>query len=141
MIQVALALLAAAAAPPEKPGDRSATPAETLGAAAAVDPLTEVDQIAAAAAAQPLGTLANPVRVGGPEGARDYVGRLRCANGATPRVGAVRPGGIGAYGSVTQVHPLDCGSAGPGRVELVLDLYHEERPETRPPAGFTLSGR
>jgi hypothetical protein len=33
---------------------------------------------------------------------------------------------------------LDCGSAAPGKVDLMMDMYHEEHSETRAPAGFTM---
>jgi hypothetical protein len=136
----ALFLVALTAAAP-KPGDRTAAPGEVLGSAAAADPLAEVEAIAAAAAAHPLGSLANPVRVGGPEGARAYIARLRCADGSQPEIGAAAAGGVGAYGSVTRVYPLDCGRAAPGRLSLVVDLYHEEHREDRAPAGLSMAAR
>jgi hypothetical protein len=108
-----------------------------LGREAAVDPMVEAEQIAAAAAAFPLGTEKNPVRVGGPEGARAYISRLRCADGSSPRVGPRSPGGVGAYGTLTERYPLDCGGSAPGRVAIAFDLYHEEHVETRPAPGFT----
>lgn len=137
----ALALFAATPALAEKPGDRTASPSQLLGQAAAADPIAEVEQIAAAAAAHPLGSLANPVRVGGPEGAQAYVARLRCGDGSRPQRGAVRPGDVGAYGSVTQLYPIDCGAAAPGHVDLFLDLYHEEHVEDGAPQGFRIAPR
>jgi hypothetical protein len=122
-------------------GARTASPQETLGAMAAADPEAEIEAIAAAAASHPLGTLGNPVRVGGPEGAQAYIARLRCADGSRPTSGPHGRGGIGAYGSVTERYLLDCGRAGPGRIELVLDLYHAEHAETRAPAGFAIEPR
>jgi hypothetical protein len=95
----------------------------------------------AAAAAFPLGSLKNPVRVGGPEGERAYVARLRCADGKPPRAGERRPGGIGAFGTLVEAVPLDCGAAGPARTELMMDMYHEEHVEDRAPAGFTIAPR
>jgi hypothetical protein len=132
-------LLAAVPAVAQKPGDRTASPAEVLSGAAPVDPMAEIEAIAAAAAAHPLGSLNNPIRVGGPEGARAYIGRLRCADGSPPQVGSAGAGSVGAYGSITQVYPLDCGAAAPGRAALVIDLYHEEHAETRAPAGFAIA--
>ena len=38
--------------------------------------------LVAAAEAHPLGSLENPVRVGGPDGERAYLARLRCTNGS-----------------------------------------------------------
>jgi len=99
-------------------------------------PEEEMRQLVAAADAFPLGTLENPIRVGGPEGERAYLGHLRCADGAAPRVGARREAGIGAFGSVAAAYEVGCG-AGAGRI--VFDMYHAEHVETRAPAGFTLS--
>ena len=137
---LAAALLAAPAAA-QKLGARTATPEQVLDQAGAADPLAESERIAAAAAEHPLGTLQNPVRVGGPEGARAYIGRLRCADGSQPSRGARAPGGVGAYGTVTELYPLDCGAAAPGRVALVVDFYHEEHVENRPAAGFGIDPR
>jgi hypothetical protein len=132
------AALAAAPASAQKLGARTATPQQVLGEMAPLDPEAEAEQIAAAAAAHPLGTLENPVRVGGPQGARAYIARLRCADGSRPRVGARSTGGVGAYGTLTERYPLDCGGAAPGRVTVAFDFYHEEHVERQPPAGFAI---
>ncbi|HEX8513893.1 MAG TPA: hypothetical protein VF688_12395 [Allosphingosinicella sp.] len=137
-ILAAAALLAAPAAA-QKLGARTSSPDQVLGQAAALDPMAEAEQIAAAAAAHPLGTEKNPVRVGGPEGARAYIARLRCGDGSSPQVGARSSGGVGAYGTLTERYPLDCGAAAPGRVALAFDFYHEEHVETRPAPGFALA--
>lgn len=134
----ALLALAASAAAAEKPGDRTVSPGQMLGQMAPVDPRAENAAIAAAAAVHPLGSAQNPVRVAGPAGARDYLTRLRCSDGSRPVQGPHGPGAVGAYGSLTEAYPLDCGAAAPGRVVLALDLYHEEDAESRAPAGFTL---
>lgn len=135
----AAALLAAApAAAQPKPGDRTISPEQMLremGLAPGQDDLAEA---LAAAAAHPLGTRENPVRVGGPEGERAYIARLRCGDGTAPRVGQRANAGVGAFGTIVDVYSLDCGSAAPGRFELVMDMYHAEHRETRAPAGFTL---
>ena len=141
LLACAAGLLLALPASAQKPSDRTATPSQVLGDVGAADPLAEVERIAAAAAVHPLGSLANPVRVGGPEGARAYLARLRCADGARPGVGSATIGGVGAYGSVTQAYALDCGRAGPGRSSLVFDLYHEEYVEDRSPAGYSIEPR
>jgi hypothetical protein len=139
-VLAAAALLASPAAA-QKLGARTASPGQMLGDMAAADPEAEAEQIAAAAAAHPLGTVENPVRVGGPEGARDYIARLRCADGSRPRPGRHTAGAVGAYGTVTERYPLDCGAAAPGRVALVVDYYHEEHVEKRPAAGFAIDAR
>ena len=139
-VLAAAALLAAPAAA-QKIGARTASPDQVLGQAAPVDPMAEAEQIAAAASVHPLGTEKNPLRVGGPEGARAYIARLRCSDGSSPQVGPRSPGGIGAYGTVTERYPLDCGGAAPGRVALAFDFYHQEHVETRPAPGFALAAR
>lgn len=139
-VLIAAALVAAPAAA-QKPGDRTSTPGEVLGEMGSADPMAEAERIAAAAAAHPLGSLENPVRVGGPQGARAYIARLRCADGSRPTVAARSAGGVGAYGTLTELYPLDCGAAAPGRVALAFDFYHEEHEEKRAPAGFVLDAR
>jgi hypothetical protein len=136
----AAALLAAPASaqPKPKPGARTAAPETLLAGIGSGVSDEEIARQAAAAAAHPLGTLLNPVRVGGPEGERVYIARLRCADGQAPRVGARGAGGVGAYGTITNSTALDCGAAAPGRFDLVTDIYHEEHRERSAPSGFTL---
>jgi len=129
----------AGAAPPV--GKRTTTPAQILGAMGQTDPEAELRQQVAAASAHPLGTIDNPVRAGGPEGERFYLGRLRCADGSIPHVGAARPGGVGAFGSVVDLFPLDCGAAAPGKSVLLIDKYDEEHVEDRAPPGFAIVPR
>ena len=138
---LAVAALAAAPAAAQKLGARTASPEQLLGQMAPTDPEAEMEELAAAAAAHPLGTLANPVRVGGPQGARAYIARLRCADGSRPQMGPHSTGAAGAYGTVTEVYALDCGAAAPGRVSLVVDLYHEEHAEAAAAAGFAIDPR
>jgi hypothetical protein len=136
-LAAALALAAQTTAMPPI-GQRTATPQQLLAQSAAGDVEAEIAAQADAAAAYPLGTAENPVRVGGPDGERTYLARLRCANGRAPQIGERREAGVGAYGSVVAAFALDCGSAAPGRASVVMDMYHEEHRETRAPAGFTL---
>jgi hypothetical protein len=138
---LAAAALLAAPAAAQKLGARTASPDQVLGQAEALDPMAEAERIAAAAAAHPLGTLENPLRVGGPQGARAYIARLRCADGSRPQVGLRSTGGVGAYGTLTERYPLDCGGAAPGRVALAFDFYHEEHVENRPAPGFAIDSR
>jgi hypothetical protein len=134
-----LAALAAAAAAPQRPlREQSPVPKDILAAAGSGNSDEEIERAIAAANAHPLGTAANPIRVGGPEGARAYLATLRCADGKSPRIGAAREGGVGAFGSVLQLYPIDCGGAAPGRLELNIDHYQEEHSESRAPAGFSL---
>lgn len=138
---LAAAALLAAPAAAQKLGARTSSPDQVLGQATPLDPMAEAEQIAAAAAAHPLGTEKNPLRVGGPEGARAYIARLRCADGSRPQVGPRSSGGVGAYGTLTERYPLDCGRAAPGRVALAFDFYHEEHSESRPAPGFAIDAR
>ena len=137
---IALILLAAAPASAQQPGQpqlgaRTRSPEQLMGAMSRVSPEEEMRAMVAAAEAHPLGSLENPVRVGGPDGERAYLGRLRCPDGAQPQVGARRNGGIGAFGSVVGAYELTCGGAAS---RILFDIYHEEHVETRAPAGFTL---
>jgi hypothetical protein len=141
LLPLAAAALLAAPAAAQKLGARTSSPDQVLGQSAPVDPMVEAEQIAAAASAHPLGTEKNPLRVGGPEGARAYIARLRCADGSRPQVGPRSGGGIGAYGTLTERYPIDCGGAAPGRVALAFDFYHAEHVETRPAPGFAIVAR
>jgi hypothetical protein len=120
------------------PREESPAPRDVLADVGAGNTDEALQQAIAQANSHPLGTAANPIRVAGPEGALAYVSRLTCGNGSSAKVGASREGGVGTYGSVVRLYSVDCGPAAPGRVDLLVDIYHEENVETRAPAGFTL---
>jgi hypothetical protein len=141
LLFIVLASLAGPAAAADDLGKRTAPPERLFSGIGDGTSDAALEAAFAAAAAFPLGSLQNPVRVGGPEGELAYVARLRCADGKPPKLGAKRPGGIGAYGSVVEAFPIDCGAAAPGRVDLMMDMYFEEHSETRAPPGFTLATR
>jgi hypothetical protein len=134
----AILILAAPAAAQQQPrlGARTTSPEAMVAQMSQASPEEEMRALAAAADAHPLGSIENPVRVGGPRGERAYLARLRCADGAAPRIGARREAGIGAFGSVVGAYALSCDGAEAG---IVFDMYHEEHVETRAPAGFTLA--
>ena len=138
-----LAAAAALAVPvlAQAPREQSPAPKELLQQIGAGSSDAEIESAVAAASVHPLGTLQNPVRVGGPEGERAYIARLRCADGSSPRIGQRSEAGVGAFGSVVGAYPLDCGAAAPGRFTLILDMYHAEHQENRAPAGFTIASR
>jgi hypothetical protein len=136
LLPAAILLLSAAPASAQRLGARTASPESMVAQLSPASPEEEMRALAAAADAFPLGTLENPVRVGGPDGERAYLARLRCADGNAPRIGARREAGIGAFGSVVGAYEIGCGAAATGRI--VFDMYHEEHVETRAPAGFTL---
>jgi hypothetical protein len=139
-----LLLAAAAAAAPasaQKLGARTAPPEQSMAGIGEGSSDAEYERELAAAAAFPLGSLGNPVRVAGPDGERNYLGRLRCADGSQPRIVAQRPGGTGGFGNVVDVATVDCAAAAPGRAEIMLDIYHEEHQEQAPPPGFRGASR
>ena len=131
-----LSLIPAAPAFAQQLGARTTSPEAMVEQLNRASPEEEMRALATDADAHPLGTAENPVRVGGPEGERAYLGHLRCADGAAPRVGARGEAGIGAFGSMVAAYEVACGAAA-GRI--VFDMYHEEHVETRAPAGFTLA--
>jgi hypothetical protein len=120
---------------------QAATPRDTMVALGAAPSDEEIARAVERARGEPLGTEANPVRVSGVEGEHAYIRRLRCADGNQPRVGQRHNAGIGAFGSIVDVWPLDCGDAAPGRFDLSLDMYHDNHEETQAPAGFSLEPR
>lgn len=138
---VAAALPAFAWAQGPKLGARTAPPEQSMAGIGEGSSDAEYQSELAAAAAFPLGSLQNPIRVAGPGGERAYLARLRCANGAMPRIGTASPGGAGGFGNLVDVVPVDCAAAAPGRAELRLDIYHEEHQEQAPPPGFALAPR
>jgi hypothetical protein len=135
-ILVLAALALAANASPKPPREQSPASREILAEVGSGNSDAELQRAIAAAAAHPLGSVENPVRVAGPEGARVYLTRLKCGDGSAPKIGAKGEGGVGAYGSIVDLYPIDCGAAAPGRLDLRVDIYHEENVETRAPAGF-----
>ena len=135
------AAIATAATASEKIGARTTPPEQLLADLGQGVSDAELERAVAAAAAHPLGTLENPVRVGGPHGERAYIARLRCADGSRPRIGQRGSGGIGAFGTIVHLYPLDCGAAAPGKAGLVMDMYHEEHREERAPSGFAIDPR
>ena len=135
------AVLALTPAAAQKLGARTAPPEQSMAGIGEGSSDAEYARELAAAAAFPLGSLQNPVRVAGPEGERAYLARLRCADGALPRIGAQRAGGTGGFGNLVEVAPVDCGAAAPGRADILFDLYHEEHPEQAPPPGFRFAPR
>ena len=132
LVLAATSLAAAASAKP--PREQSPASREILADVGSGNSDAELQRAIAAAAAHPLGSAENPVRVAGPEGAQAYLARLKCGDGSAPKVGAKGQGGVGAYGSIVDLYPVDCGAA--GKLDLRVDIYHEGNAETRAPAGF-----
>ena len=129
-------LVIAAPVSAQRLGERTTSPQSMIQTLDRGSPDDELREQIAAADAHPLGTARNPVRVGGPDGERAYLARLRCPDGSAARIGARREAGVGAFGSVVGAYEVICGGS---TARIVFDMYHEEHVETRPPAGFTLT--
>jgi hypothetical protein len=136
LVLAAASLAATASAKP--PREQSPASREILADVGSGNSDAELQRAIAAASAHPLGSAENPIRVAGPEGAQAYLSRLKCGDGSTPRIGAKGQGGVGAYGSIVDLYPVDCGAAAPGKLDLRVDIYHEENVESRAPAGLRL---
>lgn len=134
LLAASLSVPAAAQRPPR---EESPAPRDLIDALSAEPLGDEIEAAIAAADRYPLGTSDNPVRVGGPEGERAYLSRLRCSDGKVPRIGTRAEAGVGAFGSLVGSYAIDCGAAAPGKISLVFDIYHEEYAETRLPPGFS----
>lgn len=117
---------------------QDATPRQMMEQMGVAPSARQVARAVERAQGQPLGTAANPVRVSGARAEHAYIGRLRCADGNMPRVGQRTNNGVGAFGTIVDVWPLDCGDAAPGRFNLFMDMYHDDHEERQAPAGFTL---
>jgi hypothetical protein len=136
LVLAATSLAATASAKP--PREQSPAPRDIFAEVGAGNTDAELQRAIAAAAAHPLGSAENPIRVAGPEGAQSYLARLRCSNGSMPKIAPKAEGGVGAFGSIVDLYRLDCGAAAPGKSDLRIDIYHEENVESRAPAGFRL---
>lgn len=117
-------------------GARTQTPDQLMARMSQASPEEEIRQLELVADQHPLGTVANPVRVGGPEGEQAYLARLRCPDGTQPRIGARRDAGVGGFGSVVRAYEVSCAGVSS---QIAFDMYQEEHVETRAPAGFTLA--
>lgn len=135
---VVAGMLVASSASAQKLGERTATPEQILEQLGMGVSDAELERAVNAASAHPLGTADNPVRVGGPEGQRAYMARLRCADGTSPRVSLRQSAGVGAFGTIVDAYTLDCGEAEPGSFRLVMDMYHDGYREDRAPTGFAI---
>ena len=101
---ICLAFAAPVAAQQPQPqgelGDRSQSPEALFREMSSETPEQEMARLVAAAAAYPLGTIENPVRVGGPNGERTYLARLSCVDGTPIHVGARSEAGQGGFGAI-----------------------------------------
>jgi len=142
VLALSLALSAAPAlaqqqAQPAQPGlgQRTQTPEALFQEMSSETPEQEMARLIQAASTYPLGTIENPVRVGGPEGERAYLARLSCADGTPLRVGTRGDAGQGGFGSVAAAYAVACGGT---TRRIVFDMYHEGHVENGAPAGFII---
>ncbi|MES2987485.1 MAG: hypothetical protein V4808_06245 [Pseudomonadota bacterium] len=84
---------------------------------------------------EPLGSEKNPVRVNMPGGERNYLARLRCADGSRPSFERAGSMGIGPFGNILDLYPVAC--TGKDAVDVYMDMYHA-KDESRPIPGFTI---
>jgi hypothetical protein len=127
----------AAAQQPRQPGlgERTQSPEALFREMSSETPEQEMARLVAAANAYPLGTVENPVRVGGPEGERAYLARLTCQDGTALRVGSRSEAGQGGFGAIATAYAVSCGGT---TRRIVFDIYHAEHVENRAPAGFAI---
>ena len=126
-----LLLVAACATTPEPDLDRVLAGESQVSGSA-------LDRRIAAAERHPLGSRENPVRAQMPAGQRAYLQRLRCSDGRAPTFGRIGNYGVGVYGNIIDGYDVNCGAAAPGRVEIIMDMYHPGHVENRPVPGFTI---
>jgi len=140
LICLAFAAPAAAQPQPQPPqgelGDRTQSPEALFREMSSETPEQEMGRLVAAAAAYPLGTIENPVRVGGPNGERTYLARLSCADGTAIHVGARSEAGQGGFGAIANAFSVACGGT---TRRIVFDMYHEEHVENAAPPGFSIA--
>ena len=140
VLALCLAAFAAPAAAQQQPaqpglGQRTQSPEALFQEMSAETPEQEMARLVAAANAYPLGTIENPVRVGGPDGERAYLARLSCADGSPLRVGSRSEAGQGGFGAIATAYAVSCGGT---TRRIVFDIYHQEHVENRAPAGFSI---
>lgn len=128
------ALAACLLAGPVAAQDKSAEWLEFMGR----KPDAEVAKIAAAAAVHPLGSRENPVRASDVSGQRDYLRRLRCADGERPTFSRAGNFGAGIYGSIIDGYQVLCPGSQPAETMVFIDLYHPGYVEAAAVPGFTI---
>jgi hypothetical protein len=98
----------------------------------------QLDRLIADAAAHPLGSEKHPVRAAGPDGQRNYLGRLRCANEARPTFERQGNAGFGIFGNFVDLYQVKCVDSTPEETIVWMDMYHAKHVESAPIPGFTI---
>lgn len=83
-----------------------------------------------------LGTQTNPVRCENPRGERQYLSRLRCADGKRPEFSRIGSFGVGPYGNILDGYRVKCD--GKDEVTVFMDMYHAGYVEKEAVPGFTI---
>ncbi len=83
-----------------------------------------------------LGSRERPVRTQGPQGQHDYLSRLVCDSGKTPKFERIGNSGKSPYGFWMDAYEVKCGWAAKSTVHM--DLYHPRYVEQEPVPGFTI---
>ena len=87
-----------------------------------------------AATSGPLGSETNPVRVYMPAGEREYLSRLRCANGRQPTFERHGSGNFGPHMRIMDLYGVTCD----GDTQTIhMDMYHCVE-DSAPPPGFEI---
>jgi hypothetical protein len=84
----------------------------------------------------PLGSAQRPVRTPGPQGQREYLSRLVCRNGKTPKFQRIGSTGDSPYGYPMDAYEVKCSWS--VKNIIYMDLYHPRFVEQEPVPGFTL---
>lgn len=138
ILPLAFAMLAAASPAFSQQADigaRTTSPEELFRQMGDQTPEQDMERLIAQAAAYPLGTIENPVRVGGPDGERGYLARLTCQDGTPLRIGSRSEAGQGGFGSIASAYSVSCGGT---TRRIVFDMHHAEHREDRAPPGYAI---
>ena len=73
-----------------------------------------------------------------PDGQRQYLNRLRCSGGSASKYERLSNLGKGVFSSIVDVYDLGCGSAQPAKLEVIMDMYHEDYIRSEAVPGFDL---
>lgn len=83
-----------------------------------------------------LGTKTNPVRCEDPKGERQYLNRLRCADGTRPEYSRIGSFGLGPYDNILDGYRVKC--EGRDEASIFMDMYHDGYVEKEAAPGFTI---
>ncbi|GMN13480.1 hypothetical protein MTsPCn7_12560 [Altererythrobacter sp. MTPC7] len=92
------------------------------------------------ASAQPLGSMANPVRAEMPRGQRAYLSRLRCADLKAPEFSRLGSFGNSPYGNIMDGYEVVCSGSEPAERTIYMDMYHRGHVEQDAVEGYGIVG-